>query len=214
MAVKTNNNVNGYDYYRITKVIGKRVNEHGKEISIRKEFRGKTKKEAEEKYREFMEKQNAGIETKKQYFGIVAENWIYEFFLKDNSLAVRTRDLYVTTWNKYIKPTALYGMPLDNVTASTLQKTYNSIDCPTSALKTADKLMKRFYKYLEIQGLSRNFISSLVIMKKEKEHTAPRNEVTVWTDEEIISILNGFGEAQEGFRLSFWLHWHIIPVAG
>lgn len=203
MAKKTNNTVNGQDYYLLTKTVGKKINDKGKEIPIRKFFRGKTKKEAEEKYQAFMEKKRQGLDTSKQYFGIVADNWIYEFFLQDNSLAVRTRDLYVTTWNKYIKPTALYGMPLDEVTASTLQNTYNSIDCPTSALKTADKLMKRLYKYLEIQGLSRNFTSSLVITKKEKEHTAQKNEVIVWTDEEITTILNSFEEAQEGFRLQF-----------
>ena len=203
MAIKTNNTVNGYNYFRFTKVIGKRINEHGKEVPIRKEFRGKTKKEAEEKYQTFMEKKRQGIETSKQYFGIAADNWIYEFLLNDNRLSVRTRDLYITTWNKYIKPTPLYGMPLEEVTAATLQNTYNSIECPTSALKTADKLMKRFYKYLEIQGLSRNFTASLVITKKEKEHTAQKNEVVVWTDEEITKILSSFEEAQEGFRLSF-----------
>lgn len=203
MAVKTNNTVNGYNYFRFTKVVGKRINEHGHEIPIRKEFRGKTKKEAEEKYQAYMEKKRQGLETSKQYFGIVAENWIYDFFVNDNKLAKRTRDLYIQTWNRYIKPTSLYSMPLEEVTAATLQNIYNSLDCPTSALKTADKLMKRLYKYMEQQGLSRNFTGSLVIPAKEKEHNARKNEITVWSDEEITKILNSFEEAQGGFRLSF-----------
>lgn len=205
MAIKTNEISNGYPYYRITKVIGKRINENGKEVPVRKTFRGKTKKEAEDKFRDFMEKKKQGLETSRQFFGITADNWIYNFFIKDDSLAIRTRDLYVSTWNKYIKPTPLYSMPLDEVTAATLQNTYNNIDCPTSALKTADKLMKRFYKYLEIQGLSRNFTPSLVIVKKEQAHTAPKNEVVVWSDEEVSKILASFQKAQEGFRLSFFI---------
>lgn len=205
MAVRTNEKSNGYEYYRITKVVGKKLNKNGKEVPVRKSFRGRTKKEAEEKYQAFMEKKRQGLETSKQYFGIVADKWIYEFFLKDDSLAVGTRDLYVKAWNKYIKQAPIYGLPIEEVTASTVQNTYNNLDCPTSALKAINKLMKRFYKYLEMQGLSRNFTSSLTISKKEENHSAMKNTVQVWSDEEIARILNSFEEAQSGFRLSFFI---------
>ena len=68
MAVKTNNSVNGKDYYLLTKVVGKKINEKGLEVPIRKYFRGKSRKEAEDKYAEYLEKQAQGIESKKQYF--------------------------------------------------------------------------------------------------------------------------------------------------
>ena len=53
MAVKTNNSVNGKDYYLLTKVVGKKINEKGLEVPIRKYFRGKSRKEAEDKYAEY-----------------------------------------------------------------------------------------------------------------------------------------------------------------
>lgn len=38
MAIKTNEISNGYQYYRITKVVGKRINKNGKEVPVRKTF--------------------------------------------------------------------------------------------------------------------------------------------------------------------------------
>ena len=203
MAVKTNNSVNGKDYYLLTKVVGKKINEKGLEVPIRKYFRGKSRKEAEDKYAEYLEKQALGIDSKKQYFGIVADNWLYEFLLNDNSLAIRTRDLYFTTWNRYVKGSSIYYLPMENITASVLQGFYNSLDCPTSALQTVNKVMIRFYKYVEREGIGRNITGSLVIPHKGEEYKAENNEITVWTDEEIKIILNSFDKAQEGFRLKF-----------
>lgn len=203
MAVKTNNKVNGKDYFLITKTVGKKINEKGLEVPIRKYFRGKSRKEAEDKYAEYLEKQAQGIESKKQYFGIVADNWLYEFLLNDNSLAVRTRELYFTTWNKYVKGSKIYHLPMENITASAVQGFYNSLDCPTSALQTIHKVMKRFYKYVEREGIGKNVTGSLVLPHKGEEYKAEDNEIIVWTDEEIKTILNSFDKAQNGFRLKF-----------
>ena len=203
MAVRTNNKVNGQDYYLLTKVVGKKINDKGKEVPIRKYFRGKTRKEAEQKYAEYLEKQALGIDNKKQYFGIVADNWLFEFLLNDTSLAVRTRELYYTTWNRYVKGSSIYHLPIENITASVLQSMYNSLGCPSSALKTIHKVMKRFYKYVEREGIGRNITGSIVLPHKEKAYDIEDNDIKVWTDEEIRTILNSFDKAQNGFRLKF-----------
>lgn len=201
MATKKNSFINGQEYYRLRKVVGHRVNEAGEEVSVIKNFYGSSKKDALKQYDEYMSKKKAGIDTEGQYFGIVADNWLHEFFLKDNSISSRTRDLYYTCWNKYIVPTDVYHMPLADVFTSTLQKLYNELDCPASALININKLMKRFYKYLDREGIAKNMTSSLVLpasQKKQKE-----KEIVIWTDEEIGKIMNGFNKAQNCFRLRF-----------
>lgn len=190
-----------YEYIQ-SKVVGKRINENGKEVPVRQYFYAHTKKDLDRQIKEFFEKQALGIDNKNQYFGIVADNWIYEFFINDKSLSDRTKDLYMMNWSKYVRPSDIYHLPLEYVSASALQKLYNSLDCPTSALQSINKLMRRFYKYVEREGLGRNVTSSLVIPKKEQTASIDR-EIIVWTDEEADTILNSFQEAQSGFRLRF-----------
>lgn len=44
MSIKISEASNKCQYYRISKVVGKRVKEHGREATVRKNFRGKRKK--------------------------------------------------------------------------------------------------------------------------------------------------------------------------
>jgi len=66
-------------------------------------WHGKSKKDAYDKYHEHLNKISQGLDTKKQYFGIVAENWIYTFLVNDTKLKNSTKDLYVSQWNKTLK---------------------------------------------------------------------------------------------------------------
>ena len=206
MANKTNYKKNGKDYYRITKVVGHKLNANGIEVPVKKEFLGKNKKEAEEKLNEFLKRQSLNLDSSKQYFGIMADRWIYEFLVNDGSLKESTKELYIDTWNKYIKPLDIYTMPLDQVTAGTIQKVYNSLHkngSPVSSIKAINKTMNRFYKYLVQHGFTPyNFINTLSIPKEKKERNT---KIIVWKDEELSCILNNFEKAQNGFRLRFLL---------
>lgn len=63
-TVFTNKDGKEYEYYRISKTIGYTTNDNGVTIPVRKFFTGKTIKECQSKYDEFMEKKNQGLETK------------------------------------------------------------------------------------------------------------------------------------------------------
>ena len=203
MASKTNRTKNGKEYYRISKVVGHKINAAGNEVPVRKEFYGESKKEAEEKYREYMAKKSQGLESNKQYFGIMAENWIYEFLIHDPKLKDRTKDLYTHTWEKYVKPSEIYHLPLDEVTAGTIQKLYNSLDCSGNVIATINKVMSRFYKYLVMEGYATHNITSSLSLRKGKERRA--EDIVIWTEEELKTILSSFDKAQNGFRLRFLL---------
>ena len=187
---------------KITRTVGHIINEAGVEVAIKKQFYGKTKKECYEKYQNYLSAKGLGTETAKQYFGILADNWIYEFFIND-SLKDGTKNLYISTWNKYIKQTDLYYYPLNMITPSVIQKTYNSLDCPPSALKNIHKLMRKFFKYLEREGVSRDLTTSLVLPIKKK--TLKEKKIITWTSEEIDTILSNFHKAGVHFRLRFFI---------
>lgn len=196
---------NGYKYYKITKTVGRTINAAGNEVPVKKEFYGRTKKECEKNFQEFQKKKEMGIENRNQYFGILAEMWIEEFFKQDGSIKDGTKRLYLTGW-KRIKEMPLYHMPLNEVTAITIQNTYNELNklgCPSSTIGNINKLMRRYYRYLEMQGLARNITGALVVPKDSR--AVEEKEVVVWNDEEVRAIFNGFDMAQDGFRIRFLL---------
>ena len=216
MAKKTNfTAANGKEYYRLSKVVGHKLNKNGKEVPVRKDFYGSCKKDAEAKYQAFLDKQNAGLETKTQYFGVLADSWISEFFINDGSLKDSTKARYISAWNRTFKPERadktrsakaleIYYLPLDSITAKVLQSIYNEMaknGVPVSEIKTVHKLMRKFYRYIDFEGLGRDVTSSLTL-PKEKVNGADEN-ITVWTDEEIKTILNSFDKADNRFRHRF-----------
>ncbi len=214
MAKKTNCVINGKPYYRLTKTIGRKL-VNGEEVAVRKSFYGSCKADAEAKYQAYLDKKNAGIETKTQYFGVLADGWISEFFVNDGSLKDSTKARYVAAWNRTFKPKnvkkarskqalEIYHSSLDTITAKTLQSIYNEMaknGVPVSEIKTIHKIMKKFYRYIEYEGLGRDVTGPLTI-PKEKVNAAD-SEIRVWTDEEIKTILNNFDKADNRFRHRF-----------
>ena len=197
---------NGIDYYRIRETIGYCTNESGKVVQKQKEFLGKTKKEVQKKYNDYIKCEGLHLEGTKQYFGIMADKWMYNFLVNDSSLKNSSIDLYISTWNKYIKPSTIYSLPLDKITPGRIQELYNKLykdGCPISAIKTINKILGRFYVYLvQNSFVPFNFTDSLTIPKEKK---IKEKEITTWTDQELSAILKGFDKAQNGFRLRFLL---------
>ena len=206
MANKTNCTKNGVQYFRIVKVVGHKMSRGGYEIPVKKEFYGKSKKEAELKYNEYMKRRALNIDSSKQYFGIMADKWLYNFLAQDHGLKPGTKQLYISTWNLYVKPLELYHLKIEEINAGMIQETYNKMHengVPTSAIKTINKVMSRFYNYLVQQGYTPfNYINTLSLPKEKFEEGTI---ITTWTKEELNTILNSFEKAQNGFRLRFLL---------
>ena len=191
-------------YFEKTITVGHQINDAGNTVPIRKRFYGKTLKELNQKIDEYNESKRLGIENRKQYFGVLADGWIKEFFMQDGSLKDSTKIRYYDAWQRTIKPLPLYHSRLDEVTAKTMQAAYNKLiadGTPISEIKQAHKLLRKFYKYVEVENLGRDITHSLTI---PKEHTNKANEeIAVWSDEEIRTILNGFEKADSRFRHRF-----------
>lgn len=82
MSKRTNCTKNGVDYYKINRKVGKKINKNGKLVSEMKTFYGHSRKEAEEKYLDYISHQvkaNADIMNKPLYVAI--DNWIDSFLI-------------------------------------------------------------------------------------------------------------------------------------
>lgn len=201
---KTKRNKDGY--YVAYPTIGHRVNEQGNTVPIRRKFYARTKKELTAKIDQFKQDQRNGIERSDTAFGILADGWIQEFFMCDGSLKDSTKLRYFDAWQRSIKPLPLYHTRLDEVTARTIQSAYNQLisdGTPISEIKQAHKLMRRLYQYIEMEKLGRD-VTGPVKIPKEKTNKA-NEEITVWTDEEIRTILGNFDKADSRFRHRFLL---------
>ena len=191
----------GARYYRITRTIGKKLNEKGYEMPVRKDFMARTKKEAILKYEAYMENRASDITNANVYFGITADAWIKDFFIPDDSLKGSTKAQYLSSWNRFIKTAEFYNYPLKEVTSKVIQRRYNELHEQgesSNAIRYANLLMKKFFKYIDTEGLGRNITASLSVPKGNVQKKS--QEIIVWEDEEISRILGCLDQADPRFR--------------
>lgn len=196
MAVKTNYSKNGNDYFRVTVSMGR--NSDGK--LIRKEFYGKSKKEAESKRDEYLSgvKNGLSIDYKEIVLGKLIHSWLFEIVRVSNKIKPSTFQRYEGIYRNYIENCELYGMKICDLKAIQLQRYYNDLyknGKSSNIIKNLNKLFKVFFNY----ALDEDYIlknpcvgKKLVIPGEDK---IQEREVEVFTNEEIETLknhLNGY----------------------
>ena len=190
MATKTNIKINNKDYYRITIDLGRDSN--GKRI--RKQFYGKSKREAENKKIKFLEKYNTGITDKKLYIGETMHKWLFEV-VKTGNLKDSSFDKYEGIYRNYFKDSPISIMPLDAIQPLDIQMYYNKLfklGKSSNVIKNAHKLLKQFFQYCEDNNyIDRNPASGKKVTIPANKNTEKYNkEVEIFTNEEMKMLLN------------------------
>lgn len=189
MARKTNYTKNGQDYYRVTATVGR--NSEGK--LIRKEFYGKSKKEAEDKRDEYLNgiKNGLVIDHHTATLGPLMKSWLYEVVRVSDKIKPSTFERYESIYRNYIKDSKIYGIRISNLKSIQLQRYYNELyenGKTSNQIKNLNKLLKKFFFYAVDEGyILKNPCSSksLVIPGEvEKEDS----EIEIFTDDEIEAI--------------------------
>ncbi|WP_411679759.1 hypothetical protein [Clostridium thailandense] len=170
MARKTNTEINGSEYYRITATIGRDSN--GK--LIRKQFYGSSKKEAEDKKNEYLAGIKNGLNTdfKNAILGELMHSWLFEIV----RLKVKPSSFqkYEGIFRNYIKERELYGSKISDLKSMQIQRYYNKLfdnGVSSNVLKNLNKLLKQFLNYAFDEGyFLRNPISGkkIVVPSKDK----------------------------------------------
>ena len=202
MATKTNTTINGRSYYRIRRTIDGKV----------KDFYGKSKTDAERKYREYLEqiaeeKYQRKIKAVDATLGEKAEEYIENSLKVSQRYAKGTINRYIGEYERHIKGTDLADTPLKDVRPSVIQEFYNSLECSQHSIKELNKFFSGFSKWLVRNNYCDDIISAVEIPKKED--TSRHEDIIVWEDEEIRQILTAMDapvRLQNRHRQVFLVH--------
>ena len=196
MATKTNTEINGTKYYRITRTIGHEIID-GKKMPIKKQFYGLSKTAALKKYYEWKEEQLRIEYEKTAYirstFGELAKEYVDNVLSVSSKYAKGTIVRYKSSYNTYVKDSFLSDMMIGDVQASTIQKFYNELDVSEAGLKSINKFMSGFYKWMLRNGYSDNVLLAVELPKKDPNKR--KNDILIWEDDEIEAILKALDDA-------------------
>lgn len=185
MATKTNYEKNGSKYFRVTASIGRDSN--GK--LIRKEFYGKSKKEAEQKKEEYLHgiKSGLNVDYKNVTLNELMHTWLFEVVRISNKIKPSTFQKYEGIYRLYIKDSEISTSKLCDLKTLQIQRYYNKLygnGKSSNVIKNLNKLLKCFLNYAvdEDYILKNPCSSKIVIPGIEKVEKAP---IEIFSDDEI-----------------------------
>lgn len=186
-----------YNYFRITRTVGHEWKD-GKKVPIKKQFVGTSKGNAERKFREYQEEQirrqyekdHAEEQKRLIPFGEYAEKYTYEV-MPHSSLANSTADRYEQSYRTHVKDTWIMSVPIGEIDAQKLQEFYLGLDVSKQTLKSINKWMAVFYKWIAISGIMEN-VQAITVLP-DKPDNSRHDEIQVWEPDEIQTILTNFG---------------------
>lgn len=192
MATKTNIEVKGHKYFRITRTVGHRF-EDGKKVPIKKQFLGRSKGEAEKKYKEYIQEQ-ARIKYEGERIRDTATlhyratEYIENVLSVSTKYAQATKDLYAGAYRNHIQGTWIDKMLVKDIKAASVQKFYNSLDVSESTLKRVNKFMSALYKWMVLNEYAVNVLPGVELPKKKD--TRRHDEIVVWDDETLHRLVS------------------------
>lgn len=201
MAKKTNFNVNGYNYYKVTKTIGHKENRE----PIKKVFYGSSKSEAEQKAIDYIQNLKLGLQFN-DYITItdLFPKWLFEH--KKHELKPSTFETYEGLYRNYIEPDDISTQPIKDIKSINIQNFYDRLmklklkhtDKPMTAyrVKAIHKLLHLFFVYCEKDGYTiKNPCNNVTLPKdnkKELEILEKKNKIDFFTEEEIKILIQAF----------------------
>ena len=186
MAKKTNVSINGKEYFKVTRTIGHKVDG----IAIKKTFYGSSKKEAEEKANEYMNKLEHGMAL--DYQSITIDELIYKwlFQIKLNELKPSSFQSYEGTYRNYIKDSSISGLQIYKVKSIHIQEYYNKLGKTKtfSQIKKLNKLLKSFFFYAENEGYIIKNPCKNITIPNQNEFKNKKTTIQFFTEEEIDAL--------------------------
>lgn len=189
MAKKTNFEVNGMEYYRVTRTIGHKADG----TPVRKQFYGSGIKEAEDKADSYIDKINNGLENnfEKITLGDLMHKWVYNIKKYDN-IKPSTYESYESTFRLYVENSEIAFLPLFRIKSISLQDYYIKLSKKGHSgakIKKINKLLYQFFKYAINEGyLNRNPAENITIPKLESEKIHKKETIEYFSEDEIIAL--------------------------
>ena len=160
-------------------------NKAGKWVADYRLFYGKSKKEALQKYEDYV--QTSSLDAKKP-FGELAE-WFQDNVLAVNDqLSGNTKTLYINAYKSIFSDSKISGQPLREITGADLQLALSSSSVSASTKRQAVKFLRRFYKYLAAQNIAADISGDLILPAAKKKRSD--QSIEVFTDQELKKLMN------------------------
>lgn len=188
MANKTNTEINGIKYYRVRRVIGKKIDGS----PVLKSFYGINKSDAEAKANAYMKKREKGIIETDLSFEAMLHKWLFHFLYGSSSIKSSTFARYDSIYKKYIKNTELGSVDLIKVNTFQLQEYFNELseNHTYNQLKTVRRILVTFFNWcIKQEFLVKNPASNIVVKgNKANNIKKAKTKVEILTNEEIKLI--------------------------
>lgn len=168
MAKKTNFEVNGQKYYRVTKTIGHKPDG----TPIKKQFYGTGINEANEKANKYLNDLKLGLVSGNQLLTInsLFPDWL--FGIKKNEVKATSFESYYGTYKKYIEPLDISNIPINEIKSIKLQKCYNDLKTTANNVKKINKVLNMFFNFAEKEGYIVKNPCKNISLPKEKKNIA------------------------------------------
>ena len=161
------------------------VEENGKKV--RKQFYGKTKKDAEKKRDDYLLQQDL---KDKKIFIDTFKNWLFD--IVKNRVRISSFDKYEGLYRNYILQSPFSFVSVADIRPLDIQKYYNSLFTlgkSSNSIKNANKLLKQFFNYcVDNDYITKSPVSGKKIYIPIGEIN--KKEVEIFTDDEIRKIIS------------------------
>lgn len=192
MAKKTNFKANGYDYFKITKTIGHKADG----TPIKKVFYGSCKSDAEEKANKYINNLKLGLINNDRVYtiNILLPLWLYG--IKKNTIKSSSLDSYDGIYKKYIKPSIISNISINEIKTLKIQEYYNKLDTTANNVRKIHKLLNQFFNYAVKEGyILQNPCKNVTLPKQEKtthEILKDKKKFQYYSEDEIKRLKQVF----------------------
>lgn len=191
MAKKTNIEINGNKYFRVTRTIGKKADG----TPVRKSFYGTGINEANEKADKYMNDIKNGLIAN---FDTVTVNdlmhtWLFDFLHNSSKIKPSTFQRYEGIYRNYIKESPIAGIKISALNSLQIQKYYNQLykhQYRYTQIETLNTVLKVFFNWCIDNGYVLKNPASKVNIKGDKTAIInnKRKDVEILSEDEIKTI--------------------------
>ena len=193
MAKKTNFEVNGSKYYRVTRTVGRKSDG----TSIRKTFYGSGINEANQKADEYMNNIENGlvINFESVTLNDLMYSWLFDFLHQSSKIKPSTFERYESIYRNYVRNSDIAGIKICNLNTLKIQKYYNQLsenNYTYSQIQTLNKVLKTFFNWcIDNNYILKNPCVKVNIKGDKNNILAQKNkEVEIFSEDEINIIKN------------------------
>ena len=191
MAKKTNFEVNGVKYYRVTRTVGKKADG----TPVRKTFYGTGINEANEKADSYINDIKNGLINNYEYAILkdLMSTWLFDFLHKSSKIKPSTFQRYEGIYRKYIKESTIAGLKIKDLNTIKLQKFFNNLSetYSYSQLRYLCDVLRNFFNWCIDSGYILKNPCLKIEIKGNKSDIIKRkreNKIEILSEDEISKI--------------------------